>query len=65
MENNEINTDIQICYCLGTFKSEIVKTIQVFQLKTIDEVQENGIAATYCGRCIPDIESILNQVNHR
>lgn len=56
--------DIEICYCLGTFTSEIVKTIQECHLKTIEEIQENGIAATYCGRCIPDIEDILKEINN-
>jgi NAD(P)H-nitrite reductase large subunit len=57
------NEDIEICYCLGTHKSEIEKAILDHQLKCIEDVKENGIAATYCGRCTPDIEIIFKELN--
>lgn len=54
--------DFEICFCLGTHKLELEKTIRDCKLTCIDEVIENGIAATYCGRCIPDIEIILDEM---
>lgn len=58
-----MDKDFEICYCLGTYKLELEKTIRDCNLTCIEEVKENGIAATYCGRCIPEIEIILDEIN--
>ena len=55
--------DIEICHCMGIMKSEIEKAIKDKGLKTVEEVQDETIAGTGCGGCIPDIEDILKEIN--
>lgn len=56
--------DVEICHCNGIMKSEIVKAINEKGLTTVEEVQDITTAGTTCGGCIPDIEDILNEINH-
>ena len=60
-----MSQDIEICHCMGIMKSEIEKAIIANGLTTVEEVGEVTEAGTVCGSCIPDIEDILFEINHK
>ncbi|WP_462317245.1 (2Fe-2S)-binding protein [Marinilabilia sp.] len=56
LEGNDI-----VCRHMQLTKNEIVKVIREKNLTTFEEVQDETDAATICGSCAADIESILEE----
>jgi NAD(P)H-nitrite reductase large subunit len=55
-ENNDI-----VCRHLQLTKNDIVKAIRDKQLTTFEHVQDETDAATVCGSCAADVETILEE----
>ncbi len=55
-EENEI-----VCRHLQLTKADIIRAIREKNLKTFEEVQDETDAATVCGSCAADVETILEE----
>jgi len=51
--------DIQVCRCYNVSNKEITDAICSCGYATVAEIQDALGAGTMCGRCIPEIRSIL------
>jgi NAD(P)H-nitrite reductase large subunit len=51
--------DTQVCRCYNVSKKEITDGISSCGYATVAEIQDALGAGTICGRCIPEIRSIL------
>ena len=56
--NNFEDNDI-VCRHLQLTKAEIIKAIREKRLTTLEDVQDETDAATVCGSCVADVETIL------
>ncbi len=50
-----------VCKCFGVTEEKIRQVIQDNQLNTVEEVTNFSKAGGGCGRCIPDIQKILDE----
>jgi NifU-like protein len=51
-----------ICKCFGVTETEITKAIQDNDLRTVEQITNYTKAGGGCGKCLPDIEALLNTV---
>ena len=58
--NNFEDNDI-VCRHLQLTKAEIIKAIREGRLITLEDVQDETDAATVCGSCAADVETILEE----
>lgn len=50
-----------ICECFGIFDEEILRAIKENDLKTVDDITNFTKAGGGCGKCIDDLERLLNE----
>lgn len=50
-----------ICECFGVFDEEILQAIKENDLKTVEDITNFTKAGGGCGKCIPDLENLLEQ----
>lgn len=51
-----------VCECFGVTEKEIERVIKENSLTTVEDVTAYTKAGGGCGRCLPDIEKILNRI---
>ena len=49
-----------LCTCFGIYKSEIVKTVEMLKLNSIEELKKTNGAGKACGICEAEIIDIIN-----
>lgn len=48
-----------VCNCMNVKRSDIVDVIRENQLESADDVQDYTDAGTVCGKCMEEIEKIV------
>ncbi|MDR1677773.1 MAG: Fe-S cluster assembly protein NifU [Deltaproteobacteria bacterium] len=54
-----------VCHCFGVTEQEIEKVIRTNRLTTVEEITQFTKAGGGCGKCIPELEVILNRILHK
>jgi NifU-like protein len=54
-----------VCHCFGVTETEIVKVIKANRLTTVEEITQYTKAGGGCGKCLPELEAILDRVLHK
>ncbi|MDR2388040.1 MAG: Fe-S cluster assembly protein NifU [Deltaproteobacteria bacterium] len=60
----DVETDI-VCHCFGVTEREIEKVIRTNRLTTVEEITQYTKAGGGCGKCVPQLEAILNRILHK
>jgi len=48
-----------VCNCMNVKRSEIIAAIREHKLESADDVQDYTDAGTVCGKCMDEIEEIV------
>jgi NifU-like protein len=59
-----VDADV-VCHCFGVTEREIEKVVRTNRLTTVEEITQFTKAGGGCGKCLPELEAILNRVLHK
>ena len=59
MDMRAMGDDFMVCLCKKKKKGELIKLIREKELKTLDELREQGDVGNKCGACCEDLEQLL------
>ena len=51
--------DFLVCLCKKKTKGELISLIQEKEIKTLDDLREQGDVGNKCGACCEDLEQLL------
>ncbi|MDR2368722.1 MAG: Fe-S cluster assembly protein NifU [Deltaproteobacteria bacterium] len=54
-----------VCHCFGVTEQEIEKVIRANRLTSVEEITQFTKAGGGCGKCLPELEAILDRVLHK
>lgn len=53
-----------VCHCFGVTEQEIEKVVRTNRLTTVEEITQFTKAGGGCGKCLPELEAILDRILH-
>ena len=59
MDMRAMGDDFMVCLCKKKKKGELIELIREKEIKTLDELREQGDVGNKCGACCEDLEQLL------
>ena len=59
MDMRAMGDDFMVCLCKKKTKKEIMDLIREKEIKTLDDLREQGDVGNKCGACCEDLEQLL------
>ena len=59
MDMRAMGDDFLVCLCKKKKKGELIELIREKEIKTLEELREQGDVGTKCGACCEDLEQLL------
>ncbi len=59
MDMRAMGDDFLVCLCKKKKKGELIELIREKEIKTLEELREQGDVGNKCGACCEDLEQLL------
>ena len=59
MDMRAMGDDFLVCLCKKKKKGELIELIREKEIKTLEELREQGDVGNKCGACAEDLEQLL------